>query len=134
MTDSSVPSPAPQISQPLSISSTEPETISKPNSPQQIDTSVNKVTSSGENANIEQTDEDIIREQQRKIEELQRQLLNSQLLLQQQRQQQQQLQQQARSSQTFQVEYVAEKLPPLGASAASGDSNSVFCLYSHRRR
>ncbi|XP_065210923.1 myocardin-related transcription factor B isoform X2 [Planococcus citri] len=103
--DSSVPSPAPQINQPLSISSTEPDPLSKPNSPQtqNTDTSVNKVTSSGEhNIIVEQSDEDIIREQQRKIEELQRQLLNSQLLLQQQRQQQQQLQQQARSSQTFQ--------------------------------
>lgn len=103
----------PPVSQPMVVSSVDQqESMSKPNSPQNqnADTCVNKVTSSAElnhstniNNNVEPSDEDIIREQQRKIEELQRQLLNSQLLLQQQRQQQQQLQQQARTSQTFQV-------------------------------
>lgn len=66
--------------------------------------SVNKVSSSGEMNNNELS-EDIIREKERQIKELQRQLLNSQLLLQQQRQQQ--LQQHARSSQTFQVNWVS---------------------------
>lgn len=71
--------------------------------------SVNKVSSSGEMNNNELS-EDIIREKERQIKELQRQLLNSQLLLQQQKQQQLQQQQQARSSQTFQVNWISSTL------------------------
>lgn len=112
VTDSNVLSPVSQINQPTTVEPTENPPLTNSPQNQNIDASSNKIITSAMETNhsvngngsngVEPSDEDIIREQQRKIEELQRQLLNSQLLLQQQRQQQQ-LQQQARASQTFQV-------------------------------